>query len=142
MKKLIYVTIIGSFLGARIIYFDITYFRISLYRACLVCLLLAFLVIITTGKAIGLNSRNKHSVTFMFIWCLYAFISVLWVEDFLSWIKACSFIGCGMVASVVFSQYFISLMDFRKVFFLMSIINLFHQIIGWYEIQTRNYLLL
>jgi len=140
MKKiLLYGAIIGSLLGAQIVYFNFVYFRLSLFRICLLCLLLITLVALMNGTKVVLHKENKFSIAFMVIWFMYAIVSVLWVKDYFLWIKSCWFIGCGTILCVIFCVYIKKIADFKNIFFLLSIMVMFHQIIGWYEMLTRNY---
>jgi teichuronic acid biosynthesis protein TuaE len=139
-NKFAYATVAGAFLTSEFIYIDFVYFRLSLFRIGLLGLMLIFLIAFINGKNIALNNKNKFSVVFMILWFMYALISVLWVQDYFLWIRACWFVGCGVIACVLFSMWLKKATDFKKIFYVMSGAVIFHQTIGLYEVLTGNYI--
>ncbi|MCL2312966.1 MAG: O-antigen ligase family protein [Firmicutes bacterium] len=139
-KKIMYLTLIGSFLGSEMIFIDIRYFRVSLFKIGIALILVYLVLAFINGAKIVFPKKNKFSVVFMLIWFLYAIISVLWVEDYSSWLKSCWFIGSGMLCFVFYAMYLKTINDIKKSFFVVNIMVVFHQIVGWYEIITRNYI--
>jgi teichuronic acid biosynthesis protein TuaE len=146
IKILVFISIIASMIGsASILAIDLGVIQLSLFRVSILLLLLYMTIkILIMDKKIRINniSANGYSIKFMFIWVVYAFFSLGWVKDYNSWIRAMFFLCTGLVVYIIYSIYLISKYDVLKVFKVISIMVLIHNVLGWYEINTGNYLFL
>ena len=94
-------------------------------------------------KKIRLNNQksNSYSIKFMFIWIIYAF-SLAWVKDYNAWMRNLFFLFIGLLSYIIISKYLKSKFDILLAFRLIFIMILIHNLLGWYEIYTNNYIFL
>lgn len=88
---------------------------------------------------IRVHTNNKYSIVFFLLWLTYAMITLAWVKDYLSWIRAIYFIALGVLCIVTYINIFNTTKDVLAAFRLMSAMAAVHNAIGWYEITTGNY---
>ena len=145
-RKLVYISIIASMIGsANVLSIDLSIVQLSIFRLSIILILLSMIVRdLLVHNTIKINKKilNNYSIKFMFIWFMYALFSLAWVEDYNAWIKASIFLGIGLITCIILSQYINSTCDLLLAFRLISIMVLVHNILGWYEIKTGNYLFL
>ena len=145
MKKIVYFTIISSMIGAGIISINMGGFQLSLFRGLIVLLsLVSILEILLRNKKIPIKIRedNKYSIKFMFIWLSYAFFSLAWVKDYNGWLKAIYFIALGFLSILILKKYLRNKKDILTSFRVIFPMIVFHNLLGWYEVITGNYLFL
>lgn len=141
-KILIYISIITAMVGsASIIAFDLGIIQLSLFR---MVILLSFFLTIVKKKKIRLNRQDNslYSKKFMFIWVIYALFSLAWVQDYNMWAKSMFFLFIGLIVFITLPSYLKKSTDILKAFKYISIMVLLHNVFGWYEILTSNYLFL
>ncbi|MHB1454855.1 MAG: O-antigen ligase family protein [Saccharofermentanales bacterium] len=144
IKKLAYISIMASLIGASVVSLDLKVFQLSLFRGLIILILMIFVIgvlIENTPLKLFKDGLNAFSVKFMLFWLLYSFFSLAWVKDDKEWLKAMYFIGIGVICILVFSSVLLDAKDFMTAFRLFSVMILFHNVVGWYEVLTGNYLL-
>jgi teichuronic acid biosynthesis protein TuaE len=77
---------------------------------------------------------------FMWVWLLYAILSLAWVKDYASWSREFFFLGIGVFCVVAYSKVLTSKADVVSAFRAMSVMVVFNNILGWYELMTGNYI--
>lgn len=145
-RKLVYISIITSMIGSATIFaLDLGFMQLSPYRICtLILFAYTILILGIAGNKIRMSKQraNYYSLIFMFIWVFYAIISVAWVKDIESWIRALFFLVFGLFIFFTYYIYLENKYDILKAFKVISIMILFHNAMGWYEIFTGNYFFL
>lgn len=143
MRKLLKFVVFASFFSANFISIDIGFFQLSPFRVAIFLSIFLFCLIKLTPNRgstnIIPNGKNKFSVIVMLFWFVYAIITVAWVKDFDGWVRELYFLTLGVTSIVFFSLYFKRIEDLLKCFKIMEIMIIVHNIIGWYEIITRDY---
>lgn len=146
VKILVYISIITSMIGSASIFaLDLGLVQLSLFRVSILLLFLYMAInIIIINKKIKLNNHkaNSYSIKFMFIWIIYAFFSLAWIKDYNAWIKSIFFLSIGLMGFLVYSKYLKSKFDVLLAFRLILIMAVIHNLIGWYEVFTGNYMFL
>lgn len=145
IKKMLYLSIISSLIAASVISINVNMFQLSIFRILIITITFFVLIdMLLTKKSflIKKGKKNYYSIKFMAIWLFYAFFSLAWVKDYNSWIKSVYFIGLGFLCVIIFSKYLETEYDVLISFKLISIMIIFHNLIGWYEIVTGNYMFL
>lgn len=145
IKILIYMSIIASCIGANVIAIDLGFFQLSLFRFLIIAISIFSLInflLIKKGVITLKKGPNSYSIKFMVFWFFYSILTLGWVHDYVGWIKSVYFIGLGLLSILIISNYFNKSTDILKAFKIMSIMILFHNVIGWYEILSKNYIFL
>lgn len=145
IKIMIYASAVASLIPAKIISIDLGILQLSLFRLLTLSTIVVIIVkhLLQKNKVIiSLKKENGYSIQFMILWLIYALLSFIWIKDTTSWIKANYFIGLGVSCVVIYSAYLDRPYDLLIIFRSMFIVILIHNIIGWYEINTSNYLFL
>jgi len=145
IRKLIYLAIIASFIGTEVIAIDLGIFQLSLFRGLMIgisIILIINFLIKNKGVIIFKKRANSYSIKFMLFWFSYSIFSLAWVADYVGWLKSVYFISLGLLSILIISKYFNKTTDILKAFQMISIVILLHNIIGWYEILSKNYIFL
>lgn len=149
IKFTIFLCIITSMIGSiGVLDINLGVFYLHPFRLCFIFLL--FLMIINVFKVINninyitiRNRRNNfYSIKFMFIWFVYTVLSLIWVNDYSGWLLSARHIFIGLILCILFSQHLKDNLDFLFAFRMILIMIIIHNIIGWYEIFTSNYMFL
>ena len=139
-RKLSYLAVAASLIGADIIALDLKIFQFSLYRIILFCL---FLVLVTEffkkRELKPFSSNNRFSIIFMLIWVAYATLSLLWVNDNINWMKAVFFIGVGLLCIMIFMAFFKKMEHVLAAMKVISFMVFFHSVISLIELITDKY---
>lgn len=142
IKNLFYLVILSSFIGASVIAVDVNLFQLSLHRIVfLILTLIIFVMYFARLQSIEImpQGKGRSIVVFFVLWFVYAVISVAWVKDYGSWIKAVYFIASGLLAIVYSIMFIKDKKVFVAVFYMMQVMVIMHNAIGWYEIITGDY---
>jgi len=142
LRKLAYISIVASLLGANLISVGIAGFRLSLFRIVVIVILItviAFAFLKNGNVRLPECIIKSYSVQFMMIWLFYAVCSVLWVKDDMSWLTAVFFIATGVICVVLFSSVFRSLKDFKPVILVFAFMLVFHVLVAIFEQITGIY---
>lgn len=142
-QAIIYLTIILSLTGNLLFSIDLGFFQLTMFRVAILFLL--FITVIDWSrrkKFLKIYKGNFFSIAFMFIWTLYSFLTFIWIKDYYSWARAVFFIGTGFLLCIIFTSYLDNKRKILRTFQSMSLMIMFHNIFGWYEIITGNYLLI
>src|SRR5699024_7790499 len=141
MKKMFFLMILTSMISADLISIDIGIMQLSLFRILVIGLFFELIYkYIRDDKKIKLNNnlRNRWLMFFMF-WNMYALISIVWIKDIQSWLQAFFYLTIGIMTIINIQYYIDDLKSFKRVLKLIVLMNLFHNIIGYYEIITGRY---
>lgn len=87
-----------------------------------------------------INRSNLMSIVFFAVWFLYSLLSVFWVRNIDYWIHGEYFIGIGLFCILFFDMADLQTEDFVFILKGVAAVIVFHNILGWYEIITHNYL--
>lgn len=143
MKKIIYIMVASSFLGAQIFSIDINIMQLSIFRGASIILLFLMLIdYLKNNRKLKLNISNDkdYIIKFYLFWFLYSIFSLLWVKDYYSWLRSIFFIGNGFICIWLISSYVKSTNFFYNIFKIMLFMFILHNIIGWSELLTGDYL--
>lgn len=142
MKRMLYLIVAAAFLGARLFSIDIGIMQLSLYRLGLFTMIF-YLIInnLLIDKKVNIIIKDKQSliIRFYFIWFIYATYSLSWVLNVKSGIRDLFFIGTGVLCIWLFSTFIRKEKEFKDIFNIMFIMIMFHNLWGWYELQTGRY---
>lgn len=142
IKKLAYVSIIASLIGKAFLSiemgpFDLTIFRIILFLTLLV--LYAYIVLNKGKITLPVYPRNRYSIFMFLAWLTYALLTIAWVKDYPSWVRAIYFLVLGVICIIIYVSVFKTKEDVLIAFRLMAVMAIVHNIIGWYEIVVGSY---
>lgn len=145
MKYVFKLLILTSLIGTSVIYVNIGIFQLSLFRGLLIVLLYLILL-----NSLSMNTKfqpvikknNRFSIQFMMFWFLYALITIGWVKDYVGWIKSVYFLGIGILLIIIMITLLKTKYDILKTLKIFSFMIIIHNFIGWYEINTGNYIFL
>lgn len=145
MKKMAYLAVLTSLIGASIFAIDLSIMQLSFFRAIIMGMVF-FMVLnaLRTNEKIILRSKseNSYSIKVMLIWLIYAVVTVIWVKSHTEWFKAVYFIGLGVMCVIMFSKIFKKTDEVLTCLRIMTIMTIIHNLIGWYELRTGNYIFL
>ena len=140
---LLYFMLFSSFMGAQIFTISLSSYQLSLSRIALLLLIFMFVIFsfCYEGKSVTAfpEGENKYSIIFFIAWLFYSGLSLFWVKDIQLWFKAMYFIFSGILSIYFFSMFINDKKQIIKAFYVMEIMIIIHNIVGWYEIFTRNY---
>lgn len=142
MKKLVLLIVASSLVAADFISISLDFMELSLFRISL--MLLAVLTVINyiqANKKIALTNLSIQSeiIRFYFLWLIYAILSLGWVKDYDSWLKAVFYITVGFLCIWTFSICLKEKRDFLRVFFVFFTMLIVHNVIGLTEVLTGVY---
>lgn len=143
MRKLLKFIVFASFFSANFISIDLGFFQLSPFRIAVLFSLYLFCLIRLIPQKDFINiiprGKNRFSVGVMLFWFVYAIISVAWVKDLEGWSRDIYFLALGLFSIVFFSYYFKRIKDILECIKIMEFMIIIHNVIGWYEIITRDY---
>ncbi len=152
MKRLIYLTLFFSVMGAHVWAIPVGGYKLSIFRLLFFMIVAGVLIngyqqirgrsVLATTQEVIRKWRRKntfYSIAFLFFWFAYALITILWVKDYGAWFKAIYFIGLGAFSALIMTAYLTSYQDILRAFQVLAVALLVHNGIGWYEILTGNY---
>lgn len=143
MTFLVYIMVASAFISADLISINIKIMELSLFKiSVLIIFLLTVFNYLKRGRKLNLKPKNLQDIIIKFylLWFFYAVISSIWVKDYYSWIRAVFFIGIGFISIWLLSVYMKKEKTIKHVFFVIYIMMVIHNILGWYELLTNNYL--
>lgn len=85
--------------------------------------------------------KNKYFVIFMMSLLAYSIISLLWVQDISGWIYYNVYLFIATVSIVVCNNVLKTKKDFLEIFSYISFMSVIHNIIGWINVLTGEYIL-
>ncbi|MCF2680722.1 O-antigen ligase family protein [Faecalicatena contorta] len=110
-------------------------------------LALIFLPIVYIGERLVfkeegyyLKQENLFSIVFMIIWFLYSIVTLFWCKDVDAWSHGLYFIGIGIWSVLWFDMSDLKMKDYFFVLKGVYVVIILHNIIGWSEIVTHNYM--
>lgn len=89
---------------------------------------------------VSLSDKLNYYHVVYFSWTFYAIFSFIWVESYSRWVFGVFFVTFGTIAIFLISFYMNSIRDIKRLFTIVFVMSSFHQIVGWYEIITLNYI--
>lgn len=140
-RKLTFLTIISSLLGVNVISINMFGFQLSLFRSLAIVITFFIIIEILLKKPEKIKNLN-FSVQFYVVWLVYAICTLAWVRDYNGWFKSVFFLVIGVLTVIIAKKYLKDKNDILLAFKAMSVMIAFHNLIGWYEIFTKNYLFL
>lgn len=143
MKIIILFLVASVFLGAELLAVPLGFAQLSLYRLTIVFSLLLFIkdsLIEKSDTEVSLNDNLNYYHFVYFSWTVYAIFSFLWVESYSRWVFGVFFVSFGTIAIFLISFYMRNLTDIIRLFTIVFIMSSLHQLVGWYEILTQNYI--
>lgn len=141
MRKLMFIAVLFSAIAPKILSISTGMFQLSVFRAIILIapILLSLIKIANNTNVKVANKNNRYSVYFMFIWVIYAILSVIWVHDIKMWVRGVFFLVIGLLSIIMFLNSFSSKDDILLSFNLLGLISIAHNAIGWYEVISGNY---
>ncbi|WP_423188921.1 O-antigen ligase family protein [Alkalibacterium sp. f15] len=115
----------------------------SAYRMTLVLISIMFFykVAIKDPKTeISLSDNLNFYHLVYFAWVIYGFTSFFWVESRSRWLFGMFFIVTGALSIFYITFNMRSKKDIKTLFIIVFLMTSFHQMLGWYEVVTGNYL--
>lgn len=143
MKIIVLFLVASVFLGAELLAVPLGFAQLSLYRLTIVFSLLLFIkdsVIEKADTQVSINDNLNYYHFVYFSWTLYAILSFLWVESYSRWVFGVFFVSFGTIAIFLISFYMKNLTDVKRLFTIVFVMSSLHQLVGWYEILTLNYI--
>lgn len=142
MKRLLYFTVFVSPMAASVLSFETPIGRMSLFRmAIFVALIFLFIPPLSGKIKYSLyTKKNKYSLSFMAFWLLYAILTIIWSNDYSSWLKYVFFLFIGLITMFLFNNYFSDIEYIKRAFQALFFGISLQALIGWYEIISGKYL--
>jgi len=143
VKKITYFSVAASLISASVLSINLGFMQLSVFRIIIIALTLLLILKSFNSSDSGIlinNTRNRLSIEVMIIWLLYAILSAIWVKDYSLWIKDVYFLTLGVICIIIFSNTFKTSNDILICFRIIAIMIIVHNLFGWYEIFTGNYL--
>ncbi|MDD3106305.1 MAG: O-antigen ligase family protein [Bacilli bacterium] len=143
VRNLLYILIFTSFFGAQFFTIDFMQFKLSLFRIDLILILLILFSSFKHYKILVFKKSkfvSDFSISVFIFILIYSIFSLLWVKDISLWTRAFYFITSGIVSMVLIYFLFNNINQILISLVLVFIILVIHNIIGWYEVITSNYL--
>lgn len=142
MKYIIMLVIVASLLpgiGGNI---NLGIFYMSFFRIALIFLAAGYFLKYLNKRELKYvtHGKNKFSILFMIFWFLYSILTIFWVKDISSWIHGEYFIGVALFVTIAFDMAELKTRDFQDIFVAIQAAMGVHNVLGWYEILTHNYL--
>lgn len=128
-----------SIVGSGFASFDLIFFRLSLFRIMMLIITgVALYTLIKKREKIDLTFKyNQFSIQFLILWLIYAIITVFWVQDITSWMRAVFFISIGVLSVFLMRRYFNDVKSTILAFYSFIPMIIFHVAVGYYEVITR-----
>lgn len=122
---------------------NLGFFYLSPLRLALLLLPVTYvgehLLHIRNGKYV-LKCENRRFILFMVVWFVYSMATVFWCRDLSSWSHGEYFIGLGIWSMLFFDMAGLKKEDFLDILKAIQLAVIAHNILGWYELLTHNYL--
>lgn len=143
-KKLVFLNIIfGLFTASNIFLIQLGPVNLTLFRITLLMIMI-FMIFKFFYKnyngVITISKNNNFLISFLLIWFLWGILSIVWVKDYNYWLETITHLSLGIILTFIYSQFFKKRSDYILAIRLYSVMILFHNFIGWYEILTKNYM--
>ncbi|WP_071392698.1 O-antigen ligase family protein [Bacillus tuaregi] len=145
LKIVVYLSALTSLLGASIFSINLGVFQLSIFRSLILFLVLAiFIILLQTNASIQLSTKKEsnYSIKFMLFWLIYSIFTLIWVKDYDAWIRNIYFLSLGVACIIIFSMFLKKTSDILTTFRFMVMMIIIHNLIGWYEVLTGNYMFL
>jgi len=138
---LLYLAIFFSPMGAKALSFPIGGVKMSMFRLLIILSLLLLVgeKLQKRNKLLVAKSDNKYSACFMYLWLLYAVITVIWAKDFSNWVRNIFFLSVAVFCIVLFIDRFDNRKKVIKAFWALHWGIALQSAIGWYEMITLDY---
>ena len=143
MKKLTYLLVASVFLGAHILAIDIGIAKVSLYRIMLITIFGLGTLLMFQNHSILESTFQRQRLQYRLIylfWLFSAVISILWVSDVSRWVNGIFFVGSGVFSIFIISSFAQTESDIKRLFLIVFLMIVLHQLIGIYEIMTNHYI--
>lgn len=139
---IVYCLTASVFLGAHILSINTVVGEMSLYRLTMI-LTISYLILNNLFNRNYLYFSNKShnlEIDFVFIfWLLWAYISIIWVEDASRWFTAVYFVTFGILSILVISNSIQRYNTFRILLTIVFFMIVLNQFVGLFEVFTGRY---
>lgn len=137
---LVFITALLPGVGGNI---NLGFFYLSPLRLALLLLPVMYigeyLLHVRNGHYI-LKQQNRKYILFMAVWFVYSIATVFWCRDVSSWSHGEYFIGIGIWTVLFFDMAGLKKKDFLDILKAVQFVLIVHNLLGWYEVITHNYL--
>jgi teichuronic acid biosynthesis protein TuaE len=140
IKKYTFLLVFTALLGDYFFSIDLGFFQLSIYRILILFSPLFFLYTSYETNHKLQTSKSYSYFRFLRLWLIYSVITLFWVQDLSSWIRAFSLLLCGCITSWFVGWYFTTKKDWINALKIIEIFALLFGIISLYEIITGNYM--
>ena len=143
MKALLYVAVFFSTMAAHpLISLSTPIGGLAPFRFIIIMTALVILVrgiFNNNGRILISKTYNRYSVQFMFVWLIYALLSVFWAVDLHDWFRNIFFLSIGVVSVVIFVNVFNDRENIIEAFYALQYGIIIQQLAGWHDVITRQY---
>jgi len=143
MKFLTLMLVASVFLGAELLAIPLGIAQLSAYRMMIVIVALVSLkkvVVNDPSTEISFSDKLNFYHFVYFSWLIYALFSIIWVESISRWVFGVFFILTGVFSIFAISFYLNTRKDLNYLFNIVLVMTGLHQLLGWYEVITNNYI--
>lgn len=138
VRVLIYIALFSASFNTSILSISVFGFQLCVFRLILL-FLIPIALFFKRKELFKIDKSIRYYIGFMFVWCCYAFLTILWVEDKSSWIQTLYFLGLGFISIYIFSKYIINKNYIYNCFLAFSFSSVVHIIFGINEYLFNNY---
>ncbi len=138
VRIFIYICLFLSTFNIPILTINMLNFQVSLFRI-FIAITIPLALIFKRDELFKINNSFKYYILFMFVWFLYAIISLLWVMNKYEWFQTVYFISLGLLSLYVFSKYIINKNYLLNSLIAFSVSTFMHILIGLNELFFNNY---
>lgn len=142
LKYNFWLVIITSFWGANFLSINIGRVHFFPFRFFFLTMIFILIVNLCAKNKIRLDILKKYKflVLFFLFWFFYAFVSFFWVPSITLWIKNIAFLFMGMILIWGCIYHLKTFKDLKIFFFIWTVILFCLNLIGFWEIETGNHL--
>ncbi|MDE6439936.1 MAG: O-antigen ligase family protein [Bacteroidales bacterium] len=139
VKRYAYLVLAAALLETRVLSVEVGGMQLSLYRFLLLLFPL-FMAGIGVGQRQALRRNYNYNYLFvLFLWLVYSVLSLLWVKDYHTWLRAFFFLACGTFGTSVIALSFKARQDFIVAFKVVEMMLVMHAVLALYNIFTGDY---
>lgn len=143
MKYIISIVFITALLPGVGPNLNFGFFFLSPFRLALVLLpIIWFLkkLLLKEELIYCIKKKNMISVLFYVFWFIYSVITIFLVKSISAWSHEEYFLGVGLLCILLFDMSELTIKNFEFVLKGVWIALVIHNLLGWYEVLTQNYL--
>lgn len=138
VRVLIYICLCLCTFNVSIFSFELLSVQVSLFRLLIVITLLLGLIL-QIKYLFKVNKIIKYYIVFVFLWLIYALVSVAWINDYFSWIRTVYFLSIFFFSILIFCKYVNNKIYLLNSFICFSVGSIIHIGLGLNEFLFKNY---